>query len=356
MALLRTIWTPLTLCLGLIVLAFGVIVAGSPRWERAFVMAMIMLVLVVGLYIFMGLSGTMSFGHISFAAVGAYTTGLLTVPVQSKSQLLPHLPEALADVYVGSPIIAVIIGGVVAGIVAILLAIPLVRISGLSAGLATFALLVVTHTVTLNWTDITNGSAGVAGVPITLTHISAVVWAMLVIVGAFAYQKSTMGLRLRASREDEDAAQAVGINVRVQRGVAFIFSGFVVGLGGGLFAIFQGSFSPNTFYFSLTFLTITMLIVGGVASLTGAVLGTLSIAFLSELLRQLEAGISILEISIPGVPGLRDVGLALLLLLILLARPSGIVAGAELPFPTWFSRNYRLKDRDLERVPTDDPT
>jgi branched-chain amino acid transport system permease protein len=162
---------------------------------------------------------------------------------------------------------------------------------------------------------------------------TALGWAIAAMVIAFAYQETRSALLLRASREDEAAAQASGVNVVRHRLIAFVISAFLSGISGVLLAHFLGIVRVENFYLDLTFLLVAMLIIGGRDSLTGAVAGALVIAVLTELLRQAEIGVSVGGITIGAPPGIGDVILALVMLLIILFRPDGIAAGRELTWP-----------------------
>jgi branched-chain amino acid transport system permease protein len=166
-------------------------------------------------------------------------------------------------------------------------------------------------------------------VPKETTLWGAATWAIVCLVVVFVFQGSRIGMQLRAAREDEVAARAMGIQVGVLRGLALILSAFIVGLAGGVYGQSLGSFNPDVFYLDLTFLTLAMLVVGGVNSLSGAVIGTLILTFLAQALRDLEASLD--------RPGLTEVCFALILILILALRPSGITGGKELGerLPRW---------------------
>jgi branched-chain amino acid transport system permease protein len=329
------------LVVGLVVLWGG---AGSEVRERTIVAMLINLVLVVGLYVFVGNSGVFSFGHMSFMAIGAYTAGLLTIPVVTKEILLPGLPGWL-EAASSSPTVAILAAGAVAALFAALLAVPLMRLSGIAASLATFAVLIAVNVVASNWKQITGATSGLSGVPVTTTLGVAFTWAVIAIGVAFLFGQTRTGWRLRASREDEIAARALGIGVRWERSGAFVLSAFLCGVGGALYAQFQSSFTPEAFYLSITFFTIAMLVVGGMNSLTGAVLGVLVVTAVSEGLRTLEEGAALGPLDIPARPGLREVGLALVLLAILALRPSGLTGGRELPWPgTWRTRRTKTED------------
>ena len=314
--------------------------------DREVTLALIDLVLVVSLYTFTGNSGVFSFCHIGFMAIGAYTTGLLTIDPVMKLAVMSQLPDFIERAAWGS-LPALLMGGALAALFALVISAPLMRLSGIVASLATFAVLNIVFIVTDNWAQVTNGTQGLANVPTVTTANSATVWALLVVCAAFAFQFTRVGLRLRASREDDVAARAIGVGIQSERRIAFVLSAFLGGIGGGLFAQFLGSFTAQSFYLEITFLIIVMLVVGGTNSLAGAVVGTIFIAFVSALLVRVEAGVTIADFEIPGRPGLKEVVLALIMLTTLIVRPTGITGGREMPSFAALTerRRYRAASR-----------
>jgi branched-chain amino acid transport system permease protein len=309
----------------LIVVVASVVTTGlaSDETDYAIVTALVFLVVVIGVYTFTGNSGVFSFGHIALMAVGAYTAALLSVPTTRKEVLFPTMPDALQSASV-SPLLAVLLGGVAAAIVAAVFAGPLMRLAGLTAALGTFAMLFIVNDVTSNWDKVTNGGAGIGAIPAETTQTRALIFAVLAIAVAWWYQHSKSGLSLRASRDDENASAASGVHVARERSVAFVLSAFLVGVGGGLYAQQIGTITPNAFYLSLTFLTLAMLVIGGINSLSGAVLGVLAVTTLQQVLDRVEVA--------AGRPGVREVGLSLAMLIMLLARPAGLTGGREIAF------------------------
>jgi branched-chain amino acid transport system permease protein len=329
---LRATW-PLP---ALLVLVFAVAeigwAAGDSVTRGIVVVALINLTLVVGLYVFVGNSGVFSFGSVGFASIGAYTAGLLVIPVEQKGILQPDLPKFIAHTEFGS-IGATLMGGVVAAAVAVVFAIPLMQLTGIAAGLASFALLVIIRTVANSWTEVTNGAAGLSGLPVTTGKNDALIWALIAIVAGFVFQSTALGLRLRGSREDDVAARSLGVGVRMERRVAWVAHAFIMGVGGGLYGQYLGSFNASFFYLALTFTTLAMLVVGGIKSLTGAVIGSVTISFIAEFLHRIEQGADVGPLHIPARPGLREIGLAMIMLTILILRPRGLTNGRELPWP-----------------------
>jgi branched-chain amino acid transport system permease protein len=300
----------------------------SPATQRTITSMFVLMILVIGLYVFTGLSGVLSFGHVSFAAIGAYTSALLTMRPAVKLTLLPELPKFLAQAH-WEPLLGAIAAGVLAGAVAFFAALPLMRLIGIAAGIATFAFLMVVNIVIRNWEPITGGAGTMAGVPVHTTLQTAVGWVIAVILFAFAFQESRSGLRLRAAREDAVAAAACGVQVWKERVISFTLGGVFMGIGGALYGHFLGAFTPNAFFLSITFMTLAMLVVGGIGSLAGAITGTIAVSAANELLRLSEAGITIGPVVFTAPRGSRDLVLAAAVLATLIVRPRGIMGGSE---------------------------
>lgn len=336
----RRVWPPFFLCTGLVLLWAVIMNVGSPVYERTLLLAFLHVIIVVGLQIFTGNSGVVSFGHIAFVAIGAYSSALLTIPPAIKQSTFLDMPGFLSwilDVELGT-IEALLAGAGVATVFGILFAFPIVRLGGIQAGIATLAILVIVFVFNLQTSSITRGASTMIGVPLTTTLELALVCALIAIVVAFLFQQSKRGLRLRASRENERAAKSVGVRVPFERGVAWTLSTFFLGLAGALYGHFIVAFSPETFYFSLTFLTLAMLVVGGLTSVSGAVVGVVFMSGIAETLRRFElSGVGPIGANdVP--PGTTQLGLALILLVTLIFRPKGITGGKEIPWPSDWSR------------------
>lgn len=299
--------------------------------QRRVIFGLINLVSVVSLYIFMGNSGILNFSTIAFMAIGAYTSALLTMPPGMKSTFLPDLPAWLAAAQI-PPLAGAAAGGVLAALVSLVVGLPIMRLSGIAAAIATISLMIICYIVLGNWTWLTGGQQSLMGLPGYVGLWTASLFAIGAIVIAFAYQETRFALALRASREDEVAARATGVRIVRERLIAFVLSAFVAGVAGSLFGHFLGTLRVENFYLDPTFLFISMLVIGGQRSLTGAVVGVLSISVLTELLRQLEVGVTVPGTSwtFAAAPGLGDVVLAALMLIIILFRPQGITGGREI--------------------------
>jgi branched-chain amino acid transport system permease protein len=326
------VWPPAALMALTCGAALVVTALGPGSLDRVVLTMVINVTIVVGLYMFAGVSGVFSFGHAAFMAIGAYVAAILVIPPETKRYVLPDLPGWLADVQL-DPFLATLAGGALAAAFALVLSLPLARLSGLTAGLATFAVLSIVNIVARNWQQVTHGTSGVSGIPTTTTLAGALAWAVAAMAAAWVFQRSRAGLRLRAAREEESAARSIGIAVARERTLAFVLSAFFVGVGGALFAMFIGSFNPDAFFLGITFLMVVMLVIGGTTSLAGAVVGTLLISAVSELLRRVEGGVDLGLLQFSGAAGLREIGLAAAMLAILILRPRGVTGGREIPWP-----------------------
>jgi branched-chain amino acid transport system permease protein len=319
--------TPLILA---VILAAAALLASfaAPAMQRVVTEALIYVVLVVGLYIFSGNSGVTSFGHVSFMIIAAYISALLTVPPQKKHALL-SLPTALEQLHFSTASSA-LIASAAAGLVALGIGWPIMRLRGVVPSMATFALLIITHVVAQNWKGATGGRQALVGLPLDTTPWTALASAVLAICVAAWYQQTRRGALLRCARENEVAAESIGVDIARERVVALVISACISGLGGVLFAHFLGTLNPNTFYLDTTFLTLAMLVVGGFRSLSGAVAGVVILKTVSELFRSLEEGVTLWGTDFAARAGMQEVALALIMLVILIFRPEGIFGGAEI--------------------------
>jgi branched-chain amino acid transport system permease protein len=229
-----------------------------------------------------------------------------------------------------------------AGAAAFLTGLVIMRLTGLAASISTLAVLFILNVVYSNWDSVTMGSASIVGLPTYVTAWLALGCAVFAIVVAYLYQISAFGLAIRATREDEVAAAASGISLYWSRLIAFTLSGFLVGLGGVLQAHYLGTVSINSFFLSFTFLALAMLIVGGMGSLAGAVVGVVVITAMVDIFRRLEGGISVggEQWSLPA--GTQELIIAGFMLLILVFRKDGIMAGRELTLPGQAKREEGL--------------
>lgn len=299
--------------------------------EGYFVDSLVKVSIVVALYVFIGNSGVLSFGHVSFVALGAWTAGVLSVPTAEKPAIMPNLAHFLRSTTVGN-VPSLLLAALAGGVVALVVGLALMRLSGLAAGIATFGVLEITHNMLRYYEKIGPGLNTFSSVPETTGLLQASVGALVAIGVAFAYQRSRFGRMLRATREDAPAASAVGISVYRQRLGAFVVSGVLAGLAGGLY-VHLLPVNTESLYLDLTFVTLAMLVVGGASSLWGAVVGALAVSALDSFLAQAENGVKVLGATLDLPAGTRLVVVGVLMALVLILRPSGLTGGREFPLP-----------------------
>jgi branched-chain amino acid transport system permease protein len=296
-----------------------------------FINALVAVAFVVALYVFVGNSGVLSFGHISFVAVGAWAAGVLSVPSEEKPATMPNLAGVLQDTTVGN-VPSLAIAALAGGLFALIAGLALMRLSGLAAGIATFAVLGITNNILRYYEKIGPGLNVFSSVPETTGLLQATVGAALVVLAAFGYQWSRYGRQLRAARDDSAAARAVGISVYRQRLVAFTLSGILAGFAGGLY-VHLLPVSADSLYLDLTFITLAMLVIGGMTSLWGAVVGALAVSGIDSLLAEAENGLDVAGATIDLPAGSRIVAVGCLMALVLVLRPSGLTGGREFSLP-----------------------
>ncbi|WP_324751750.1 branched-chain amino acid ABC transporter permease [Roseovarius sp. Pro17] len=319
------------LILGALIVAAALLAQfmGIRLYERIATTMFVSMILVLGLQVFMGNSGILSFAHIGFMGVGAYTSAVLSIPDRMKGMALPDLYPILENVQL-SPYLTILIGGLVAALVAAVLSYPLMRLSDAAAVITSFALLVVLHTILTHWSAVTNGPRTLFGIPEATSLWLACGAAVAALLGALFFKESRTGQLLRASRDDEVAAAAIGVKIVKLRWLAFILAALFAGIGGALWGHFVTSFSPRAFYLKETFLILSMLVIGGANTVTGAVIGTLIVTFAYEALRTLEATINEAGIMADQVIGLTEIVLALAMIAVLSLRPGGLFPAREI--------------------------
>ena len=313
----------------------------SPSTETYFITALLNVTIVAALYVFIGNSGVLSFGHVSFVAVGAWAAGVLTVPVEEKPAIMPSLAGFLRHTTVGN-VPSLAIAAAVGAAYALVVGLPLMRLSGLAAGIATFGVLEITHNVLRYWEAIGPGLNTFSAVPETTGLLQAALGAVIAVVVAFGYQRSRFGRMLRATREDAAAARAVGVSIYRQRLVAFVLSGALAGFAGGLY-VHLLPLNTEGLYLDLTFITLAMLVIGGATSLWGAVVGALAVSGVDSFLAEAENGVHLFgrAVDLPG--GTRIVVVGALMALVLILRPGGLTGGSEITLPRLVKRRLLTK-------------
>jgi branched-chain amino acid transport system permease protein len=324
-----------TLVVLLVPLAVGAFVlqaVGTPLLLNIYTYFCVNLMIVLALQMFMGNSGILAWTHVAWVGIGAYASGILSMAPMVKSLGVPNMYPALVALQV--PVLpAILLGGVVAAVFAAVIGWPLMRLSNAVGVITLFATLIVVHVVMTQWDNVTNGPRTFFGLQEFTQLPVALVGAILVLLLAHWYRESSLGLRLRASRDDRYAAMAIGVSVVQVRYVAFVLSALIAGISGGVWAHFITSFSPKAFYITETFLLLTMIVIGGQGSISGAFTGTAIVTVAREVLRQVESGMNNSGMFTFEVYGLTELVMAVLMVVVLIWRPNGIIGGQEITWP-----------------------
>ncbi|HVT52175.1 MAG TPA: branched-chain amino acid ABC transporter ATP-binding protein/permease, partial [Dongiaceae bacterium] len=307
------------------------LIAGTalgPAEQRIVIIFLINLIAVVANGLYSGNSGITSFGHLGFMGIGAYLSAILTMPPSLKASVLPNLPVFLAAAHMGLSE-AAIVSMIAVGIFAFVIGIPLSRLGGSAASITTLAFLVIVHSILNGATDFTRGSQTFFGVQRLITLPSLTIWVALAILVARLFRDLPVGLELRAAREDELAAQAMGVNIPRRRLAAWVVSAMMMAVAGAMIAHFLGAFSPKKFFFVDTFSIIAMLIIGGIGSVSGAVAGTAVVTIVMEVARRIEEGPLLPSLGLPQVFGLTQLALGAGILIVMYGRPGGLLGFLE---------------------------
>ena len=338
MSLPRRMTGPLVTVLGLSVALALLDASGLAFWQGLVINLAIFIILVVSLNLASGFTGVFSLGHIGFMALGAYISAILTLPLREKANYLPNLPSWLASVHLDGMLgplplgwlVATLIAGLIVATVALLVGAVLMRLSGHFVAVATLGFLVIVRVILFNADDLTRGSRTFSNVTPYTNLWWAWAWAVVVVYVVWRLKRSPYGRAMFAQRRDRWAAQSVGISILRPRLLAFVVSAFFTAVAGSLYAHFITSFSPTVFYFDLTFRVITMLVVGGMGSVSGSIIGTAVILALAEGLRRVEDATLLY--------GLSGILLATFFILVIVFRPDGIMGQREVSFDRLLAR------------------
>ncbi len=303
-------------------------------YERVLAVVAINIILTMSLNLTNGFTGDFSLGHAAFMSIGAYLSAILTLPVASKTMFIPDLPAWLGQAEVPF-VVATILGGILAAMVAVGVGIPVLRLRGHYLAVATLGLMVIVRVVAINWTSVTRGAKGINGLPTHTDLWWAFGWAVVAGYVIWRLVNSSYGRAMMAIREDATAAAARGVNVTAHRMLAFCVGAFFAGIAGALWGHLITAITPHSFSFLITFNVVVMLVVGGMGSISGSILGAALMTLVPEFLRRLET-----SLSMGGHPlyGLSQIIIAVTITLVMIFRRQGLMGGREVRLPRLFGR------------------
>jgi branched-chain amino acid transport system permease protein len=303
-----------------------------------------------GIYVILGLSlnlingftGLFSLGHAGLMAVGAYTSALLTMSPDLKEMnffLKPIVPW-LSNIQL--PFLpALIISGLITALVGFLIGAPVLRLKDDYLAIATLGFSEIIRVIFTNTQSLTNGSLGLKGIP----SYTNVWWswglAIATILFMIYFIKGSYGRAIKAIREDEIAAQAMGIDLFKHKIMAFAIGSFFAGIGGALLAHLLETIDPNMFRFILTFNILLIVVLGGIGSITGTVISAVIVTVALEFLRVLDGTMNLGFITIEGIPGLRMVVFSLLLMAVILFYQRGLMGTNEFSWDMLFKKRKK---------------
>jgi branched-chain amino acid transport system permease protein len=306
---------------GLTILLFE---TGTVRTQQVVLIFLIYFMVVLGLQIFTGNSGVISFAHVAFMAIGGYTAALMSMSPSVKATQIGGAPDFIKNAHF-SFFVATLIGIVITCAVATPFGFVFARLSGTAAAIVTLAGYEIAYTVIANWTTVTHGTFTLYGIesysPQTLLWWS-VGWVAAGIVIARLFRESGIGLALRATSSDDLVARAVGVNMTLARLAAWVLSAGLAAVGGALYMKFLGSLAPTTFSFDPVVIVILVLFIVGGRSVSGVVVGATIIAVIDEILKRFEHSIN--------RSGIEIIGLASIFTLMMIFRPRGLFGRWEI--------------------------
>ncbi len=279
-----------------------------------------------------GVTGQFSLEPNGFVAIGAYMTALFLIPSADKIDMFALVDPAPIILQMKASFLpAILIGGVTATIVALLLSFPVFRVRGDYLAIVTLGFGFIIRIFALNEPAYTNGAMGLNDIPEVANFIWIGSFALVTFIVMLHIVFSKFGRAMKAVRDDEDAATAMGINTFKIKTIAFMTSAFFEGIGGGLLASFLTTITPDQFSFLLTFQLLIIIVLGGLGSMIGSLIATILVMGSMEWLRFLDDDMDIFGIHTGAHPGMRMVVFAILLIVMMLFARRGLFGDRELP-------------------------
>ncbi len=297
---------------------------------QIFKLCAINVILALSLNLINGFTGLFSLGHAGFMAVGAYTCAILTMSPDQKeaNYVLQPIVPWLANVHI--PFVpALLLGGVIAGFIGWLLGVIALRLRDDYLAIATLGFSEIIRVVLTNLQTVTNGSLGLKGLPRFTTMWWAGGSAIVVTLFLVLLIKSSYGRAFKAIRDNEIAAESMGVNVFGMKVLSFTISSFLAGIAGGLLAHYLTTIDPKQFIFLKTFDILLIVVLGGVGSITGSVVAAIVVTVAMEALRFLDGPLNLGFMVTHGVPGLRMVFFSALLMVVVIYRQQGLMGKSE---------------------------
>ena len=286
----------------------------NPFYLQIFEQIGINIILAVGLNLIVGFSGQFSLGHAGFMAIGAYAVAIMG----SKSPTY------------GAFFIAMLVGAVLAGAVALLVGIPTLRLKGDYLAIATLGVSEIIRILIVNGGELTNGAAGILSIPPFTSWQLVYAFVVITTILTLNFLRSPIGRSTLSVREDEIAAESVGVNTTKIKVVAFVFGAITASIAGSLQAGFVGSVVPKDYSFINTINVLIIVVFGGLGSMTGAIVAAVVLG--------------ILNMRLQDISSVRMIVYSLALILVMIFRPGGLLGTWELSLSKLFKKNKEVKE------------
>jgi len=302
----------------------------------------IYVILALSMNLVNGFTGLFSLGHAGFMAVGAYATALLTMSPEMKAQnfFLAPIIKPLANLTL--PFLpALIIAGLITAFVGYLIASSVLKLRGDYLAIATLGFSEIIRVIFTNTQTLTNGALGLKGIPNTTNIWWTFGTAVVTVIIITCLINSSYGRAFKAIREDEVAAESMGINLFKHKVLSFTIGAFFAGVGGGLLGNLLGTIDPLMFRFILTFNILLIIVLGGMGSITGSIIAAFIVTIAGEALRFLDETMNFGFITIQGIPGLRMVVFSALLMMVVIFFRHGLMGTKEFSFDKIISKFSR---------------
>lgn len=269
------------------------------------------IILAVGLNLIVGFSGQFSLAHAGFMAIGAYAAAI----IGSKSPTY------------GAFFGAMLVGALLSGAVALLVGIPTLRLKGDYLAVATLGVSEIIRIFIINGGSLTNGAAGILGIPNFTTWQMVYFFVVITTIATLNFLRSPIGRSTLSVREDEIAAESVGVNTTKIKIIAFVFGAITASIAGSLQAGFIGSVVPKDYTFINSINVLIIVVFGGLGSITGAIVSAIVLGILNMLLQD--------------VASVRMIIYALALVLVMIFRPGGLLGTWELSLSRFFKKSKK---------------
>ena len=280
-------------------------------YESTFISIMINIIFAVGLNLILGVAGQFSLGHAGFMAIGAYAAAI----IGSKSPTY------------GAFFGAMLLGALISGLVALVVGIPTLRLKGDYLAVATLGVAEIIRIFIVNGGDITNGAAGILGIPNFTNWQMVYFFVVITTIATLNFLRSPIGRSTLAVREDEIAAESVGVNTTKIKIIAFVFGAMTASIAGSLQAGFIGSVVPKDYSFINSINVLIIVVFGGLGSVTGAIVSAIVLGIINMILQD--------------VASIRMIIYALALVLVMIFRPGGLLGTWELSLSRLFKKTKK---------------